>query len=49
MHNVQIILAHNKQKHFQPKFPNNNMDNKKIHQQKKIEKKISPSKSRVRT
>jgi len=29
MYNVQINLAHNKQTHCQPKFPENNMDNKK--------------------
>jgi hypothetical protein len=39
MYNVKIILAHNKQTYFQPKFLKNNMDNKNILQQTKIGKK----------
>lgn len=42
MYNVQIVLAHNKQTYFQPKFPKKNINNKKILQQTKIEKKNLP-------
>jgi hypothetical protein len=41
MSNVEIILAHNKQTYFQPKFLKTNMDNKNILQETKIEKKKS--------
>ncbi len=51
MYNVQMIPTHNKQTHFQLKFPKTNyMDDKKIHRQTKIEKKnISPFKSSLKT
>jgi hypothetical protein len=38
MYNVQTIPTHNKKTHFQPKFSKNNMDNKIIRHQTKIEK-----------
>jgi len=41
MYNVQIILAHNKQTHFQPIFFKNNTNYFKNHQQTKIFLKIS--------
>jgi hypothetical protein len=38
MHNVQIIRTHNKQTHYQPKFPKK-MDNKKFINKQKLKKK----------
>ncbi len=41
MYNVQIIPTHNKQIFYQPQFPKNNMDNKKIINKQRLKKIIN--------